>query len=87
VEYTEGVSLPLSLNTVPVAEGVEEPVEVGVGVLGGVALLDRELLPVLISEAPSVNEAVGEALTTEKVTEAIMPRPVSVESEDQEIVR
>ena len=44
--------------TEPVAVG--EPVEVGVGVSGGVTLLDKELLPVLLALAPADKDAVGE---------------------------
>ncbi len=58
-----------------------------VGVGAAVSLLEKKRLPELLAEGPSVNEAVGEALTTEKVTEAIMPKPVLLASEDQEIVR
>ena len=86
VELAESVVLGVK-EAVPVAEGMGEPVEVGVGELGGVALVDRELLPVLLPEAPSANEAVGEALKAENVTEATMPRPVTLESEDHEMVR
>jgi hypothetical protein len=65
--------------------GVGVAVPVGVG--AAVSLLEKKRLPELLAEGPSVNEAVGEALTTEKVTEAIMPKPVLLASEDQEIVR
>ena len=62
-------------------------VAVPVGVGAAVSLLEKKRLPELLAEGPSVDEAVGEALTTEKVTEAIMPKPVLLASEDQEIVR
>ncbi len=47
------------------AEAVGVPVGEGVGVAGGVALLEREALPVLEGEAPLVSEAVGETLMVE----------------------
>ena len=53
---------------VPVPLPVGVAVGVGVGVLGGVALLERLVLPVLDWEAPLVREAVGEA---ERVEEAL----------------
>ena len=59
----------------------------GVAVGVAVSLLEKERLPVLLPEAPSANAAVGEALKAENVTEATMPKPVTLESEDHEMVR
>ena len=52
----EGAGVLLAL---PVGVGVG----VGLGVPAGLALLLRELLALLLGEAPAVREAVGEALT------------------------
>jgi len=63
----EGVKDP-----VPVPLGVGEGVGVGVGVGGGVALLDRLVLPVLDWEAPEVKLAVGEADTVELLEAVVL---------------
>jgi hypothetical protein len=57
-----------------VALGVGDPVPLPDPVCDGVALLDRDVLPVLDCDAPEVSEAVGEALSVleaERVEEGV----------------
>ena len=51
------------LAGVPVAEAVGVPETVAVGVGGGEAELDHDVLPVLLAEAPRVTEAVGDCVS------------------------
>jgi len=83
VELAESVEVGVAAAVpvpVPVAEGVGE----GVGVDVGVALLESEVLAVMLGDTPELREAVGEAdtvklpLSVEVGVSAAVPLPLSL---------
>jgi len=71
VELAERVLLGVGA-AVPVPEGVGVPEVVPVGVAGGVAVLEKDMLGVLVADAPADKEAVDEA------ENALLPLSVEV---------